>query len=42
LAFSPTRPIHSSCFSASPALVHQELYLRGERFLYCLAEEELR
>jgi hypothetical protein len=29
-------------FSASPALVHQEIYLRGERFLYCLAEEELR
>ena len=29
-------------FSASPALVHQELYLRGERFLYCLAEENLR
>jgi hypothetical protein len=25
-------------FSASPALVDQELYLRGERFLYCLAE----
>lgn len=26
-------------FSASPALVDRELYLRGERFLYCLAEE---
>ena len=25
-------------FSASPALVGKELYLRGERFLYCLAE----
>jgi outer membrane protein assembly factor BamB len=25
-------------FSASPALVDKELYLRGERFLYCLAE----
>ena len=25
-------------FSASPALVERELYLRGERFLYCLAE----
>lgn len=25
-------------FSASPALVGRELYLRGERFLYCLAE----
>jgi hypothetical protein len=25
-------------FSASPAIVGQELYLRGERFLYCLAE----
>ena len=25
-------------FSASPALVDQELYLRGERFLYCVAE----
>ena len=25
-------------FSASPALVDRELYLRGERFLYCLAE----
>jgi outer membrane protein assembly factor BamB len=24
-------------FSASPVLVDQELYLRGERFLYCLA-----
>ena len=26
-------------FSASAALVDRELYLRGERFLYCLAEE---
>ena len=26
-------------FSASPALVDRELYLRGERFLYCLAED---
>ena len=26
-------------FSASPALAGKELYLRGERFLYCLAEE---
>ncbi|MBI5386250.1 MAG: PQQ-like beta-propeller repeat protein [Verrucomicrobia bacterium] len=25
-------------FSASPALVDRELYLRGERFLYCIAE----
>ena len=25
-------------FSASPALVDDELYLRGERFLYCIAE----
>lgn len=25
-------------FSASPALAGRELYLRGERFLYCLAE----
>ena len=25
-------------FSASPALVDREFYLRGERFLYCLAE----
>ena len=25
-------------FSASPALVDRELYLRGEKFLYCLAE----
>ena len=25
-------------FSASPALVDQELYLRGEKFLYCIAE----
>jgi hypothetical protein len=24
-------------FSASPAMVDRELYLRGERFLYCLA-----
>ena len=27
-------------FSASAALVDREFYLRGERFLYCLAEEE--
>lgn len=27
-------------FSASPALAGRELYLRGERFLYCLAEPE--
>jgi len=26
-------------FSASPALVDKELYLRGERFLYCIAEK---
>jgi outer membrane protein assembly factor BamB len=26
-------------FSASPALVDKELYLRGEHFLYCLAEQ---
>jgi outer membrane protein assembly factor BamB len=26
-------------FSASPALVDAELYLRGERFLYCIAED---
>jgi outer membrane protein assembly factor BamB len=26
-------------FSASPALVDHELYLRGENFLYCLADE---
>ena len=25
-------------FSASPALVDRELYLRGERFLYCISE----
>lgn len=25
-------------FSASPALVDRELYLRGEKFLYCIAE----
>src|SRR4030095_3308813 len=25
-------------FSASAALVEKELYLRGERFLYCIAE----
>ena len=25
-------------FSASPALADKELYLRGERFLYCIAE----
>jgi outer membrane protein assembly factor BamB len=29
-------------FSASPALVENELYLRGERFLYCIAETERR
>jgi outer membrane protein assembly factor BamB len=29
-------------FSASPALVNRELYLRGERFLYCIAEPEQR
>ena len=26
-------------FSASPALVDREIYLRGERFLYCIAGE---
>ena len=26
-------------FSASAALVGRELYLRGERYLYCIAEE---
>lgn len=26
-------------FSASPALVDRELFLRGERYLYCIAEE---
>jgi outer membrane protein assembly factor BamB len=26
-------------FSASPALVGRELFLRGERYLYCIAEE---
>ena len=25
-------------FSASPALVDRELYLRGEKFLYCIAQ----
>jgi outer membrane protein assembly factor BamB len=29
-------------FSASAALADNELYLRGERFLYCLAEEKIR
>jgi len=29
-------------FSASAALVDRELYLRGERFLYCIAEPESR
>jgi len=29
-------------FSASPALAGNEIYLRGERFLYCLAEPERR
>jgi outer membrane protein assembly factor BamB len=29
-------------FSASPALVDGELYLRGERFLYCIAEPKGR
>ena len=29
-------------FSASPALVDGELYLRGERFLYCVAEPGAR
>lgn len=27
-------------FSATPALIDRELYLRGERFLYCLAESK--
>jgi outer membrane protein assembly factor BamB len=27
-------------FSASPAVVDREFYLRGEKFLYCLASEE--
>jgi outer membrane protein assembly factor BamB len=26
-------------FSASPALVDNEIYLRGERYLYCIAKE---
>ena len=26
-------------FSASPAIVGDELFLRGERHLYCIAEE---
>jgi outer membrane protein assembly factor BamB len=29
-------------FSASPALVDGELYLRGERHLYCIVEDKLR
>jgi hypothetical protein len=29
-------------FSASPALVDGEFYLRGERFLYCIAESKSR
>ncbi|HMJ91236.1 MAG TPA: PQQ-binding-like beta-propeller repeat protein [Candidatus Acidoferrum sp.] len=29
-------------FSASPALAGKELYLRGEQFLYCIAEESQR
>src|SRR6266568_4104638 len=29
-------------FSASPALAGRELYLRGERFLYCIAEPQPR
>jgi len=29
-------------FSASPALVDRELYLRGERFLYCIVEPDRR
>jgi outer membrane protein assembly factor BamB len=28
----------SDSFSASPALVDREMYLRGERFLYCIAQ----
>jgi outer membrane protein assembly factor BamB len=28
-------------FSASPAVVGNELYLRGERNLYCIAEDPL-
>ena len=28
-------------FSASPALVDRELYLRGERFLYCISESAI-
>lgn len=27
-------------FSASPALMDRELYLRGERFLYCIVEPD--
>ena len=27
-------------FSASPAIVEGELYLRGEQYLYCIAESE--
>jgi hypothetical protein len=29
-------------FSASAAIVDRELYLRGERFLYCIAEPAAR
>jgi outer membrane protein assembly factor BamB len=32
----------NDAFSASPALADRELYLRGEHFLYCLAEPEPR
>ena len=27
-------------FSASPAVVGDRLYLRGERYLYCIGEEQ--
>ncbi len=34
-----TNPLSDS-FSASPILAGQALYLRGERFLYCIARNE--
>ena len=34
------RNILEDRFSASPVLVERDLYLRGERFLYCIAEEQ--
>jgi outer membrane protein assembly factor BamB len=34
------RNVLEDSFSASPVLVERDLYLRGERFLYCISEQQ--